>query len=149
VFLWRISNYNTLDGIGGLKTSGRWHTRGRRVVYLSQSPSSALLEILVHLELALGDLPRNYKLLQLEAPDDIIVDRLEYFSGTEDWTQNRAFTQQIGNWWLREQSAALLEVPSALAPHTSNFLLNPQHRDAARIVVVSISQHPIDERLLR
>lgn len=149
MILWRISNYTTLDGAGGLRTSGRWHTRGQRVVYLSQNPSSALLEILVHLELSVEDLPRNYKLLRIEAPDDIIVDRLVKFSGIDDWTQNRVFTQQLGNWWLKKKSSALLQVPSALTPHTSNFLLNPLHPDAIRILVVSVSEHPIDERLLR
>ena len=48
--LWRISNYADLSGIGGLKAAGRWHSQGRRIVYLADHPSSALLEMLVHMD---------------------------------------------------------------------------------------------------
>lgn len=147
--LWRITNYATLDGAGGLKTSGRWHTRGHRVVYLSSSPSAALLEILVHLEVPIGDLPRTYNLLEINVPDTVIVEKLEEITRLpKGWINSQFATQQIGDSWLQRSSTALLEVPSALAPHTSNFLMNPAHPDAAKITIVSIGQHPIDERLL-
>jgi len=45
--LWRISNYADLSGAGGLQAAGRWHTRGKRIVYLADHPASALLEMLV------------------------------------------------------------------------------------------------------
>ena len=44
VVLWRISNHVSLTGDGALRVSGRWHTRGRRIVYCSKSPAAALLE---------------------------------------------------------------------------------------------------------
>lgn len=148
--LWRITNYAVLDGAGGLRASGRWHTRGRRVVYLSSSPSSALLEILVHLEVPVGDLPRSYNLLEINVPDEVVVEDVEEIVRLpEDWTNSQAVTQRLGDSWLNRNSGALLKVPSALAPHTSNFLMNPRHPDAARITIASIGQHPIDERLLR
>jgi RES domain-containing protein len=59
VFLWRISNHALLAGDGGLRVSGRWHTRGKRVVYCAENPAAALLEILVHFEIEIGDLPRT------------------------------------------------------------------------------------------
>lgn len=148
--LWRISNYAILDGAGGMKTPGRWHTRGHRVVYLASSPSSALLEILVHLEVSVGDLPRSYRLLEIEVPDDILIENLEKFADLpEDWAYNQTLTQKLGDFWLERNSAALLEVPSALAPHTSNFLVNPAHPDAAKIIIASAKSYRIDERLLR
>ena len=150
MILWRISNYATLDGWGGLKISGRWHTRGHRVVYLSSTPASALLEILVHLEISVDDVPKNYSLLQIEAPADIVIENLKTLADLPDnWEENQVFTREAGNFWLDRNSAALLEVPSALAPHTSNFLMNPQHPDAARIRIASVAQYRIDERLLR
>lgn len=144
--LWRITNYSSLDGLGSLKTSGRWHTRGRRIVYLSSSPSAALLEILVHLEIPVRDLPRRYKLLHVELPDGLLVQQLEEIPVLGgNWKQDQPATQRIGDLWLASNSAAILEVPSALVPYTSNFLLNPQHPDAARITITSISEHSIDE----
>ena len=35
------------DGTGGLHGSGRWHSRGRRIVYTASSESLAKLEALV------------------------------------------------------------------------------------------------------
>jgi RES domain-containing protein len=150
VFLWRISNYTDLSGNGGLKASARWHTRGRRIVYLSSSPSAALLEILVHLELEEGHLPRSYKLLEIEVPDDISIEKVgDWAKLPKDWTKKQAITRALGDQWLARNSSALLEVPSVVAPHTSNFLLNPSHKDAARITIISVSRQRFDRRLLQ
>jgi len=70
VRLWRISNYSDLSGPGGLKASGRWHEKGRHVVYTSDHPASALLEAMVHLEIDFEDLPDTYQLLEIDVPDD-------------------------------------------------------------------------------
>ena len=60
--LWRISNHNSLSGVGGLRYGARWHTSGSRIVYLAETPAGALIEIFVHLELKESDLPRCYSL---------------------------------------------------------------------------------------
>lgn len=70
--LWRISNYADLSGIGGLRAAGRWHSRGRRIVYLADHPSSAMLEMLVHMDR--DDIPRTYQLLRASVPEDIVVE---------------------------------------------------------------------------
>lgn len=148
--LWRISNHADLQGIGGLKTSARWHTRGHRVVYLSSSPSSSLLEILVHLEIEEGRLPRLYKLLEIKAPDDIGIEKIEDWAKLpKGWTKKQSLTRRLGDRWLGSNSSALLQVPSALVPHTKNFLLNPLHIDAAKLKIISISKQGLDRRLLK
>jgi RES domain-containing protein len=97
-----------------------------------------------------SDLPRSYNLLEISVPDTVAIEKVEKIAGLPKvWINNQFATQQLGDSWLRRNSAALLEVPSALVPHTSNFLMNPGHPDAASITIVSIGQHPIDSRLLR
>jgi RES domain-containing protein len=64
--LWRISNYADLSGIGGVRAAGRWHSQGRRIVYLADHPSSALLEMLVHMDRDL--IPSTYQLLRIVVP---------------------------------------------------------------------------------
>jgi RES domain-containing protein len=150
VILWRISNYADLSGNGGLKVSARWHTRGHRIVYLSSSPASALLEILVHLELEQGYLPRSYKLLEIRVPDQITIEKIEDWATLpKNWQRNRRITQKVGDQWLEGLSPAILEVPSALVPHTRNFLLNPLHSDAAEIGIISVSRQVLDRRLIQ
>ena len=50
--LWRISNHCDIQGMGGEKSDGRWHTakRGKRIVYLSDHPAIALIEVLANLK---------------------------------------------------------------------------------------------------
>jgi len=150
VILWRISNYADLHGIGGLKASARWHTRGHRIVYLSSTPASSLLEILVHLEIEKEHLPHSYKLLEIQVPGDLSIEKVEDRAKLpKGWQKRQPLTRALGDQWLDGNSSALLQVPSALVPHTSNFLLNPAHRDAAKILVVSISRQGLDHRLLQ
>jgi RES domain-containing protein len=70
--LWRISNYPDLSGIGGLRAAGRWHSQGRRIVYLADHSSSALLEMLVHMDRDL--MPATSQLLRIVVPADIAVE---------------------------------------------------------------------------
>jgi RES domain-containing protein len=149
VDLWRISNRDSLNGEGGLYTDGRWHTVGRPLVYCSESPAAALLEMLVRLNVRLTDAPARYRLLRIHAPDTVTTEIIPRASLETDWTANRTATQAIGDAWLAEKRSPLLCVPSAIAPETSNFLLNPAHADATRVVVASVSEHELDSRLLR
>jgi RES domain-containing protein len=149
VFLWRISNHLSLSGDGTLRASGRWHTRGWRVVYCAQSPAAALLEILVHFEIDILELPVRYRLLKIEAPDDVQVERVSVEDLPRDWPERTEATRALGDGWLTKGSAALLSVPSAIVPETFNVLLNPAHQDAKRIVIVQAGEHAIDPRLLK
>ena len=149
MFLWRISNHLSLAGDGALRTPGRWHTRGRRVVHCAQSPAAALLEILVHFEVDIQDLPVRYRLLKIEAPDDVQVESVSVDHLPADWPERSEMTRALGDGWLTKRSAALLSVPSAIVPETFNVLLDPAHQDAKRIVIVNAGDHAIDPRLLK
>jgi RES domain-containing protein len=148
VRLWRISNHVLLDGEGGLRASGRWHTRGRRIVYCAESPAAALLEILVHFEIEVRDLPARYRLLRIDVPDDVPIERVAPAALPQDWVGNTAATRAIGDAWLEREARALIRVPSAIVPETFNVLMNPAHPDAARVVVTHVAEHVIDPRLL-
>jgi RES domain-containing protein len=149
VFLWRISNHASLVGEGGLRASGRWHTRGKRVVSCAENPAAALLEILVHFEIEIGDLPARYHLLKVNVPDDLHLDRVSPTDLGPDWFEDIQATRAIGDTWLTRAATPLLAVPSAVVPETSNVLLNPAHPDAKRIVIVQSTAHVIDPRLVR
>lgn len=146
--LWRISDHPSLGGEGGFRASARWHTRGGRIVYCADSPAAALLEILVHLEVDLDDLPITYRLLRIDASDDIEVEHLPPGTLSGEWLKDTAETRFVGDTWLGQCTSALLAVPSAIVPDTLNILLNPEHPDAERIVIAQVNDHVIDPRLL-
>lgn len=108
-----------------------------------------MLEILVHLELEVQYLPTRYRLLRIEAPDDLTVERISVDQLPRDWIERAELTRAVGDEWLVKGQTPLLTVRSAIAPETFNVLLNPAHQDAKRVVVAQFSEHPIDPRLLR
>jgi len=144
--LWRISNYADLSGLGGLRAAGRWHSQGRRIVYLADHPSSALLEMLVHLDRSL--IPSTYQLLRIDAPADVAIEAVDHGTLSANWRTNPIASRQIGDQWLDQSSSALLRVPSAIG-QGQNYLLNPAHLDAARVVVAETLRAPFDPRLLK
>ena len=146
--LWRISNHADLSGAGGLLHSGRWHHRGRPVIYLAESPAGALVEALVHVQAASpAELPRNYQLLEIALPADAsTVDVSPQLKSS--WRDSDATTRALGDAWLAGQTRLLLRVPSAVVGRSFNRLFNPLHAQAAACRVVSIAHYPFDERLL-
>jgi RES domain-containing protein len=141
--LWRISNFADLSGIGGMRAAGRWHSQGRRIVYPADHPSSALLEMLVHMDRDL--IPSRYQLLRIVAPEDIFPETVDDLPS--NWRTQTMATREIGDRWLDRAGSVLLQVPSAIG-RGQNFLLNPAHADATRISVAEIIHAPFDPRLL-
>lgn len=125
--------------------SARWHTKGRRIVYLAETPAGSLVEVLVHLEVDLSSPPLGMKILKVDASDASSVSLESLKAG---WERDLDFTRAMGDDWLRAKSSALLRVPSAIVPETMNVLLNPEHPDAGRVRVLSADDFGLDERLL-
>ena len=147
MILWRISNHADLSGAGGLLHSGRWHSRGRPVVYLAESPAGALVEALVHVQAAsAAELPKNYQLLEIALPGDASSEDTTPKLGRA-WRDEPAITRALGDAWLAEQGSLLLRVPSAVVGRSFNRLFNPQHSQAVSAKIMSAARYPFDDRL--
>ncbi len=144
--LWRISSFHSLSGEGGLRYSARWHTAGRRIVYLAESPAGAMVEVLVHLELNERSWPVHYDLMRIAVPDNVEIETFKVRS-RPDWRQSFEITRKIGDEWLQSQRTALARVPSAILPDTWNVLLNPEHPAARRIRIAETIRAEYDDRL--
>lgn len=147
MILWRVSNYQNLDGMGGLYVSGRWHTKGHPIVYCTLNPATALLETLVHMEIDSEDRPERFQVLRIEGPDTLSIERIEAAALATNWAEDLASTQSIGDRWLSEGRSPLLHVPSVLVPETWNVLINPQHAEANRLKITMTYEHAFDARL--
>lgn len=143
--LWRISIYADLKGTGGEKADGRWHTaaHGKRIVYLSEHPALALLEVLVNLK---GIFPDRYQLIKVVAGDNVLIDELSISS---DWKENPSAARLAGDSWLAGGRTALISVPSAVCPEAVNFLFNPLHSDAANVTVEWVRWVEYDKRFFK
>jgi RES domain-containing protein len=144
VILWRISRHRDLTGAGGQRAPGRWHHTGQPIVYLTGSPSAALLEVCVHT--SANDVPPEFTLLKIEGPDTEFP-AIQRDDLPPDWTARLDGTRDLGTAWLRGRQSLLLQVPSAIVPVTNNFLFNPLHGDAAKFHIAEAFPYPFDVRL--
>ena len=139
-----MSNYAALDGAGGLLASGRWHTRGKPIVYCAENAAAALLETLVHAEIDAEDIPVALRYLEIEVPNSAAVETIH-----PDWRRRIDYTRGAGDEWLQSRRTAILQVPSVIAPETWNFLINPAHAGSVAIRITKVHRYVVDRRLLR
>jgi RES domain-containing protein len=133
--------------MGGLYAEGRWHSKGRRIVYTSEHPALALLEVLAHLDR--GAAPVDYQLLAIELPDDLTVESLRPdLAPDESLDLAPDETRAIGDRWLNSASSLVLRVPSVVAPHSWNYLINPIHSGFPFTAIRSVERWPLDARLI-
>jgi RES domain-containing protein len=135
--VWRICkkqySEGAFSGQGGLNSDGRWHRKGHLIVYTAQSRSLAAIEQWVHMR-----------------PEDPL-----YFIHEADlplgWNQKPApaFVRDIGMRWLTSRLSAVARVPAATTPGEFNYLLNPAHKDFARITQGSPQPFTFDPRMLK
>ena len=144
--LWRISNHLDLSGEGSRKAAARWHNVGSRIVYLAESPTAALLETLVHLDVDSEDTPECYMLLKISAPDNLAILPLDPPDGS-NWKQDQESTRRMGDDWLNSLKSPLARVPSSIAPQTWNYLLNPLHPEGKLVQVAEVINERFDNRL--
>jgi len=134
-----------LDGEGAYLYGGRWSSPGTRLAYTSEHQSLAMLEYFVHLDP--GDAPPDLVLVTAGLPDDLPAKRIAVEDLPSLWRRSPAPAElaRIGDEFVAQAKHCVLVVPSALAPHENNWLLNPQHRDFRRVVVHGVeplSYHP-------
>lgn len=138
------------SGYGSMLHAGRWHPKGRPVVYAAESAALALLETLVHVERA--DLLRfDYAAIPVTVPDALgeLVETLDMGDLPTDWQAwpYPASTQALGAAWFDARNAVALVVPSAVVPHERNVLLNPTHTRFGELEIGAPQPFPVDPRL--
>lgn len=138
-----------LSGKGAALGNNRWNSKGTEIIYTAESRALALTEILVHLNPQL--IPKDFRLLEIEIPDDLSSQRVEAMQLPSKWNLNPPLvaTQKIGDSFIAESAKALLVVPSAVVPGDQNILINPHHPRFGEIQIRQNLPFPIDPRLKR
>lgn len=151
--MWRITDgrfaRTALSGAGGLAASGRWHERGVPIVYASETPELAVLEMLVNVPAELA--PASLVLLGISVDPRVRIDAILPDALPRDWRSipGPAALRAIGMRWIERARSAAMWVPSAVMPISRNLLINPRHPDAARLRVAVRERFPLDPRLQR
>ena len=149
--IWRITTAKFVEtaftGEGARLFGGRWNPQGWKMVYMAQSQSLALLELMVQDD----TLRAHYMLIPADLPKNLQETRIEIDQLPNNWrTLNaRDALQSIGLAWLQSAQTAVLNVPSAVVPAERNYLLNPLHPHFSSIRFGQPQSLLTDTRLLR
>ena len=128
------------DGTGAALYGGRWNSPGRPVIYASASHACAMLERLA--QTGTGRLPRNQVVVVIDVPDEVAIEH-----AAMERPPRQPESRRFGDRWLAERRSAVLTVPSAVARHDRNVLINPAHADFARIACGEPEPVQWDQRL--
>lgn len=124
--LWRLtrSGHTALDGAGTLRHGGRYSPPGVPVVNFASEAGLAVLVALRYLPDDPAAIPDDYLLGWTEV--DTTPERAPDADGEQ---AIRAFVSH----WLEERRSLLAAVRSKVLPEADVVMLNPAHRDAARV----------------
>jgi len=149
---WRIVSANYKDkaytGDGARAHGGRWNSKGVAVVYTADSLALASIEMIVNLPAP--KLLQKYVRISAQISLDF-VSELSWADLPEDWNSRpiSPSTRAIGDRWIKEQSSAVLRVPSIVVPDEYNYLLNPTHPDFSQIKIGKPTISYFDPRLTK
>ncbi len=137
-----------LSGKGAEISGARWNSKGKAMLYTSQSIALCSTEIAVHTPL--GNLPDDYVLMSIEIPDDSILE-IQQSSLPSDWKffPHPHSTQKIGDNFIAEEEYLVMKVPSVVVQGEFNYLLNPVHKDFQKVKILNTEPFSFDERLFR
>ncbi len=149
---WRLSapefahtDEEMLSGEGARLFGGRWTSPGLAAVYLGDSLALAGMELLVHLGSL--DVLKTYRKMSVYPPETVVM-HIEPDELPLGWeTGSRVTTRAIGDRWLVGRQSVVLQVPSAVVPGESNFIVNPIHPDRDAIITGPITDFRYDPRL--
>lgn len=151
MIVWRICKPRheavAFDGAGAATFPGRWNKHGQYVVYTSDAPSLAVLEMLFNTTPHMLPL---YKLFTCSFGDALITDIGPL---PENWRHlvdpSWLPLQEQGSAWHESRRSAVLRVPSAIITDQSNYILNARHPDFSTISIGAARDLQTDPRLLR
>jgi len=137
----------SFDGEGAYRYGGRWSSPGVRLSYTSEHQSLAMLEYFVHLDK--DDPPSDLVLAVAEIPEDVPKESVQMNDLPANWRAGAAPPEltRFGDEFVSAGTSCVLFVPSVLAPHENNCLINPAHREFRRIAVRELEPLNYDERM--
>jgi RES domain-containing protein len=124
------------------------NSKGVAVVYASESPSLAALEILVHLPAR--EVLQAYLLASVSFHESL-VEQLPLARLPAHWRKDPAprALQAIGDRWVARGSSPVLRVPSVIMDGEWNYLLNPNHPEFANCKPGKARPFRFDSRLVK
>lgn len=147
MLLFRITHKKFSQELYASGIKGRWNGPGRKVIYCAESISLAFLENMIRRQgVGFND---DFKIMIIEVPDDLEITVINPDDLPAQWRDFKDYShcQPLGNKWYDEGETAILKVPSAVLPESSNYVLHSLHPDFRRIRLIETTDLVPDERI--
>lgn len=151
MLVYRISQTKYAHQLSAPGIAARWNSEGLKMIYTAGSVALACLENLAHRSGA-AITAGNFSIAIIDINDNLETESIsnaDLMNINPQWNQvdHYPITQKLGKDWLNSGKSAVLKVPSAIIDLEFNYLINPNHRDFAKIKIVEISRFTFDPRL--
>ncbi|NOX46879.1 MAG: RES family NAD+ phosphorylase [Chlorobi bacterium] len=147
--LFRITSEKYSKSLTSSGASNRWNKKGEDVIYLSPSRSLATLEMIVHRNFILPEIP--YKVMVVLVPDsEGLIKTIKTSELPIEWRRLEAYSQlqDIGSDWFLQMESLVLKVPSAVIPLEDNYIINTKHKDYDQVKLIKVEDYFWDNRLM-
>lgn len=148
--LFRIAHERYTCNLTASGRANRWNRENQFVLYGASSRSLAMLELLVHRS---GIYPSSsYKMMIIQVMGEFSTLSLDRKTLPDNWRSMAGYPalQALGTDWYAASNDLLLEIPSAIVPQESNYVLNTRHGNFVDCVkLLDREGFYWDERLLR
>ncbi len=98
----------------------------------------------------LGITPKDYYLTTIQLPKSKIVE-IEIKRLPKNWNTfpHLKSTKKFGDDFVKKNSSLILKVPSAVIQDEFNYLINPFHKEFAKVKIKSTKLFKFDSRLFK
>ena len=149
VQVWRITDRKYADtafsGEGARVWGGRFNSPGIPAIYVSDTLSLALIEIIVQTN-DRSNLKKKV-LIRANIPENLI--KVPSKSALPDgWNRIPASkdSQTYGDEWFRNGTNPVLKIPSVVVPIEYNYVINPAHKLFSTIEIAQAEPLSVDPR---
>lgn len=138
-----------ISGKGAERYGGRWNSKGRPILYTSDSRALAMAEVLAHIPHGLISV--EFCIISIFLPDAAKIKNISEKNLETGWDNipHGDSTQKIGDEFLIANKFLAMQVPSVIVKGDFNYLINPNHIDFKKVKIRTIKSFSFDDRLFR
>ncbi|HVX50063.1 MAG TPA: RES family NAD+ phosphorylase, partial [Chitinophagaceae bacterium] len=147
MLVYRITHKSHSKALFAPGIKGRWNSTGKKVVYCAESVALAFLENMVRRQ-GVG-FNRDFKTMIIDVPPGLAITVIKAGDLKEGWRNFRDYSmcQPRGDQWYDAMQTPVLQVPSAVLPEGSNYVINTEHPGYKHITLLAVTDLVPDERI--
>ena len=147
MLVFRILHKKYGDPLFAPGIEGRWNSKGKKVLYCSESIPLAFMESMLRRQgVGFND---DFQIAFIEIPDAADINTITIENLGKDWDSPHDYSkcQKLADKWYDSMQSLVLKVPSAALSICYNYVLNTLHPDFKKVKLVKLTPLMPDARI--